>query len=88
MSKNLHQTEYQEITKLNNFEADIDTLTMGLRLYNGIEISKLENKSIIDFNVLRKLQKQNIVSLRNNTLKVNKKHMIKLNSIIDFLINP
>ena len=61
---------------------------MGLRLYDGVEISKLENKSIIDFNALRKLQKQNIVSLRNNTLKVNKNHMIKLNSIIDFLINP
>ena len=61
---------------------------MGLRLYDGVEISKLENKSVINFNALRKLQKQNIVSFRNNTLKVNKNHMIKLNSIIDFLINP
>ena len=86
--KNLHQTEYEKITKLNNYESDVDTLTMGLRLYDGVEISKLENKSFINLNALKKLQKQNIVSLRNNTLKVNKNHMIKLNSIIDFLINP
>ena len=88
MSKNLHQTEYEKITKLNNYESDVDTLTMGLRLYDGVEISKLDNKSVINFNALRTLQKQNIVSLINNTLKVNKNHMIKLNSIIDFLINP
>ena len=81
-------TEYEKITKLNNYESDVDTLTMGLRLYDGVEISKLENKSFINLNALKKLQKQNIVSLRNNTLKVNKNHMIKLNSIIDFLINP
>ena len=61
---------------------------MGLRLYDGVEISKLDNKSVINFNALRTLQKQNIVSLINNTLKVNENHMIKLNSIIDFLINP
>ena len=88
LSKNLYQTEYEKITKLNNYESDVDTLMMGLRLYDGIEISKLENKSVINFNALRKLQKQNIISFRNNTLKVNKNHMIKLNSIIDFLINP
>ena len=51
---------------------------MGLRLYDGVEISKLENKSIINLNALKKLQKQNIVSLRNNTLKVNKKPYDKI----------
>ena len=61
---------------------------MGLRLYGGIKISKLKNKSIINYESLKKLEKQNMISLKNNVLKVNKNHMIKLNSIVDFLINP
>ena len=73
---------------MNDHELDIDTLTMGLRLYDGIQISKLKNKSIINFNSLKKLENQKIISLKNDVLKVNKKHMIKLNSIINFLINP
>ena len=28
---------------MNDYELDIDTLTMGLRLYDGIQISKLKN---------------------------------------------
>ncbi len=87
LSKNFYHTEFEKITRFNNYESDIDTLTMGLRLYDGMHISKLENKSIINFNALKILQNHNIVSFRNNTLKVNKNHMIKLNSIIKFLIN-
>ena len=60
---------------------------MGLRLYEGLEISKINNLSIINFKSLKELQKQNILSLKDNILKVNKKHMIKLNSILDYLIS-
>ena len=88
LNKNLYETEYERITELNDHELDIDTLTMGLRLYDGIQISKLKNKSIINFNSLKKLENQKLISLKNDVLKVNKKHMIKLNSIINFLINP
>ena len=88
LSKNLSQPEFEKITKLNTNVSDIDTLTMGLRLYDGIQISKLKNISIINFNSLKKLENQKIISLKNDVLKVNKKHMIKLNSIINFLINP
>ena len=87
LSKNLNQTEYEKITELNNYESDTDTLMMGLRLYDGIKISKLKNKSIINFNSLKKLEEQKMISLKNNVLKVNKNHMNKLNSIINFLIN-
>ena len=84
LSKNLYKAEYEKITELNDYELDIDTLTMGLRLYDGIQISKLKNKSIINFNSLKKLENQKIISLKNDVLKVDKKHMIKLNSIINF----
>ena len=61
---------------------------MGLRLYDGINISKLNNKSIINSNSLKVLQSKDMISFENDILKVNKKHMLKLNSILSYLINP
>ena len=87
LSKNLKQPEFEKITKLNSKVSDIDTLTMGLRLYDGIKISKINNLSIINFKSLKELQNKKIISFKDNILKVNKKHMIKLNSILDYLIN-
>ena len=86
--KNLKQPEFEKITKLNSKVSDIDTLTMGLRLYDGIKISKINNLSIINFKSLKELQNKKIMSFKDDTLKVNKKHMIKLNSILNYLINP
>ena len=87
LSKNLLQSEFEKITRLNSNVSDIDTLTMGLRLYEGFKISKLNNLSIINIKSLEELRKKNIVSFKNDILKVNKKYMIKLNSILDYLIN-
>ena len=39
LSKNLVKSKFEKITKLNTNVSDIDTLTMGLRLYEGLEIS-------------------------------------------------
>ena len=52
-----------------------------------IKISKINNLSIINFKSLEELQKQNLILFKDDVLKVNKKHMIKLNSILDYLIN-
>ena len=60
---------------------------MGLRLYEGLEISKINNLSIINFKSLEELQKKNMLTFKNDVLKVNKKNMIKLNSILDYLIS-
>ena len=87
ISKNLYQSEFEKITKLNSQISDTDTLMMGLRLYEGVDISKLKNKSIINFDSLNILKNKKILSLKNDVLKVNKNHMIKLNSIVDFLIS-
>ena len=85
--KNLIQPKFEKITKLDSRICDIDTLTMGLRLYNGIKISKINNLSIINFKSLKELQNKKIISFKDDTLKVSKKHMIKLNSILDYIIN-
>ena len=87
LSKNLLRPEFEKITKLNTSVSDIDTLTMGLRLYEGLDISKINDLSIINFKSLKELQKQNMLSFKDNILKINKKHMIKLNSILDYLIS-
>ena len=85
--KNLTQPEFEKITNLDSETTDIDTLTMGLRLYDGLKISKINNLSIINFKSLKELQNKRIVSFKDDILKVNDKHMIKLNSILDYLIN-
>ena len=60
---------------------------MGLRLNEGIETFKLYDKSIIENDALKELQNKNVIKIKNGVLKVNKNYMIKLNSIINFLIN-
>ena len=85
--KNLLQSKFEKITKLNANVSDIDTLSMGLRLYEGLKVSKINDLSVINFESLKQLQKQNIISFKENILKINNKHMIKLNSILGYLIN-
>ena len=60
---------------------------MGLRLYEGIESFKLFDKSIIESNAFRELQNKKILNVKSGMLKVEENYMIKLDSIIDFLIN-
>ena len=88
LSKNLLQAEFEKITNLNSNVSDIDTLTMGLRLYEGLQISKLNNLSILNYRSLKELQSRKIISFKDDILRVNQKHMIKLNSILNYIINP
>ncbi len=88
LSKNINKSEFEKINFFSNTTSDIDTLTMGLRLCEGIEAFKLHDKSILTSNNFRKLQNEKILKLENGMLKVNENYMIKLNSVIDFLINP
>jgi len=88
LSKNLFQPNFEKITKLNSNISDIDTLSMGLRLHDGLKISKINDLSIINFKSLEELQDKKIISFKDEILKINKKHMMKLNSILDYIINP
>ena len=88
LSKNFNKSQFEKTNFFDSTTSDIDTLTMGLRLYEGIETFKLHDKSIIENNAFKELQKENVIKIKNGFLKVNKNYMIKLNSIINFLINP
>ena len=88
LSKNLNKSEFEKTNFFDSTTSDIDTLTMGLRLYEGMETNKLYDKSIIKNDAFRELQNKNIIRIKNGFLKVNENYMIKLNSIINFLINP
>ena len=88
LSKNFNKSQFEKTNFFDSTTSDIDTLTMGLRLYEGIETFKLHDKSIIENDAFKELQNKNVIKIKNGFLKVNKKYMIKLNSIINFLINP
>ena len=88
LSKNINKSEFENITFFSKTISDIDTLTMGLRLYDGIETFKLYDKSILKSSAFRELQNKKILKIKKGMITVNENYMIKLNSIIDFLINP
>ena len=88
LSKNFNKSQFEKTNFFDSTTSDIDTLTMGLRLYEGIETFKLHDKSIIENDAFKELQNKNVIKIKNGFLKVNKNYMIKLNSIINFLINP
>ena len=88
VSKNLFQTKFDKITELDYHVSDTDILIMGLRLYEGLDISILNNKSMINHNSLKHLKEKRIITFNENILKINEDHMIKLNSIVNYLIDP
>ncbi len=88
VSKNSNNAQFEETNFINTTISDIDTLTMGLRLYNGIEISRLYKKSLIESNAFKILQNKKIILIKDGILRVDENYMIKLNSILNFLTNP
>jgi hypothetical protein len=60
---------------------------MGLRLSKGIKISKLLDKKIIKNEKIINLINEKIIIINKETIKVNKNYMIKLNAILQQIIN-
>ena len=87
LSKNIHKSRFEKTNFFNSVDSDVDTLTMGLRLNEGIEIFRLCDKSIVQSKAFKKLEKEKVITFKDGVLRVNHNYMIKLNSIIDFLIN-
>ena len=87
LNKNVEKPNFEKINFLNCNDTDIDTLSMGLRLENGFEISKLINHDLIESKQYKKLEKQKIIFKKNGFLKLDNNYIIKLNSIINYLID-
>jgi oxygen-independent coproporphyrinogen-3 oxidase len=87
LANNYKNPEFENINFFNNSETDIDTLIMGLRLSKGIEISKLFDKSIIKGNTFLELQEENLIIIEDDIIKIHDNHIIRLNSILNYLIN-
>ena len=87
LSKNSKKSEFENINFFSNYETDIDTLIMGLRLSKGIEVAKLYNKSIVKGDKFLELEKENLILIKDGTIKIHENHIIKLNSILNYLIN-
>ena len=87
LNKNSQNSKFENINIFNQYESDIDTLIMGLRLSKGIEIEKLNDKSIIQKTKFKELETENLIIIENGKIKINDDHLIKLNSILSYLIN-
>ena len=87
INKNKINCNFEKIKFLNTHDIDVDTLTMGLRTEKGFEISKLTNTKLIESEQFKTLQNKKIIFIKNKHVTLNKNYLIKLNGIINFLIN-
>ena len=87
LTQNYQNSKFENVSFFNNYDTDIDTLIMGLRLSKGIEISKLYDKSLIKGDKFIELEKEDLIIIKNGIIKINGNHIIKLNSILNYLIN-
>ena len=60
---------------------------MGLRTEKGFEISKLIKEKLIENAQFKTLQDKKIIFIKNGHVTLSKNYLIKLNGIINFLIN-
>ena len=72
---------------IDNCETNKDLLIMGLRLTKGIKINSLLDTSIITNEKMLNLKNEKIVNISKGIIKVNKNHLIRLNSILKYLMN-
>jgi len=60
---------------------------MGLRLEKGFRVSKLIDRKLIKSEQFKTLQDKKIIFEKDGFIVLSKNYLIKLNSIINFLIN-
>jgi len=87
VNKNVNYCNFEKIKFLNTNDTDIDTLSMGLRLKKGFRISKLIDRKLIKSEQFKTLQDKKIIFEKDGFIILSKNYLIKLNSIINFLIN-
>ncbi len=58
-----------------NFDAsEQEILMMGLRLNEGVDLNKIQNKTFLNNDEILKLQKQGIICINKNRLMINENY--------------
>ena len=87
LSKNFLKAKFNQVKFIDNCETNKDLLIMGLRLTKGIKINSLLDTSIITDEKILDLKNEKIINISKGIIKVNKNHLIKLNSILKYLMS-
>jgi len=87
LSKNFLKAKFNQVKFIDNCETNKDLLIMGLRLTKGIKINSLLDTSIITDEKILDLKNEKIININKGIIKVNKNHLIKLNSILKYLMS-
>jgi len=87
VNQNVNYCNFERIKLLNSYDTDVDTLSMGLRLEKGFRISKLKDRKLIKSKQFKTLRDKKIIFEKDGLLVLSKNYLIKLNSIINFLMN-
>ena len=87
LSKNFLNAKFNQVKFIDNCETNKDLLIMGLRLTKGIKINSLLDIGIISNEKMLNLKNEKIVNISKGIIKVNKNHLIRLNSILKYLMN-
>ena len=65
------KNNFKKILKINRDVTQQEILMMGLRLNEGVDLNKLQNKTFLYSNELLQLRKQGIIEIKKNNLKIN-----------------
>ena len=87
LSKNFLNAKFNQVKFIDNCETNKDLLIMGLRLTKGIKLNSLLDTSIISDEKILDLKNEKIININKGIIKVNKNHLIKLNSILKYLMS-
>ena len=87
VNQNVNYCSFEKIKMLNTYDTDVDTLSMGLRLEKGFRISRLIDRKLIKSKQFKTLQDKKIIFEKDGFIVLSKNYLIKLNSIINFLMN-
>ena len=72
----------KKIFTINFDTSEQEILMMGLRLNEGVDLNKVQDRSFLNNNDVLQLQKKGIINIRNNKLKINENYF----NIHDYIV--
>ncbi len=83
----LNQQKFNKISFLDKRVLNDEILMMGLRLNKGIEIERIQDLSFMKTLAFKKLVKRGVIHKKNDFIYVDEKYLIKLNAVLNQIIN-